>query len=118
MTVEEVKTALRKKNSTDLQKNVPVSGTDNFVRMSLPSSLVSFVFALIFGILCGLAQQLIQCMVFINLALESLQVGTALHPFAFVQMQSPDDGQHPLKNRHKNVDSVKLAKVTKVKLHL
>ena len=43
LTVEEVKTALRKKNSTDLQKNVPVSGTDNFVRMSLPSFLVSFV---------------------------------------------------------------------------
>ena len=51
--------------------------------------------------LCGLAQQLIECVVLINLAMESHSVGMAVHPFG---MQSPDPS--------KKADGMMLAKVT------
>ena len=50
------------------------------------------------------AQQLIECVVLINLALKSQSVGMAVHPFEFVYMQSLDPS--------KKADGIMLAKVT------
>ena len=95
-TVDNVKSALRKKNCGPFEKTGPVfKEAHNFC---------TFVFSLICGGLCGLAQQLIECVVLINLALESHSVGMAVHPFEFVYMQSPDPS--------KKADGTMLAKVT------
>ena len=57
----------------------------NFVHSSTHSSVVVSATGL-----CGLAQQVIEFVVLINLALESVSLGMAVHPFVFVYMQSPD----------------------------
>ena len=92
--VETVKAAIIRKNAPASRKAV-VNEAHRFC---------TFVYALICGGLCGLAQQLIECVVLINLALESLSLGMAVHPFEFVYMQSPDPS--------KKADGMMLAKVT------